>query len=50
VLTEVAPGIDVERDVLARMQFRPRIAERLRTIDSQVYASGPMGLAADFGR
>jgi propionate CoA-transferase len=50
VLTEVAPGIDVERDVLAQMQFRPRVAERLRTIDSQVYASGPMGLAADFGR
>jgi propionate CoA-transferase len=50
VLTEVAPGIDVERDVLAQMQFKPRVAEGLRTIDPRVYADGPMGLAADFGR
>ena len=28
VLTEVAPGIDVERDVLGQMGFRPRVAER----------------------
>jgi propionate CoA-transferase len=50
VLIEVAPGIDVERDVLAQMHFRPRVAEQLRTIDAQVYADGPMGLAAEFGR
>ena len=49
VLIEVAPGIDVERDVLGRMGFRPRVADDLRTTDSRVYASGPMGLAADFG-
>ena len=48
VLTEVAPGIDVERDVLARMGFRPRVAEQLRTIDMRVYATGAMALAADF--
>ena len=33
VLVEVAPGIDVERDVLGRMGFRPRVAEDLRTTD-----------------
>ena len=49
VLTEVAPGIDVERDVLGRMGFRPRVAEDLRTTDLRLYAGGPMGLAADFG-
>ncbi len=48
VLVEVAPGIDVERDVLGRMGFRPRVAEALRTTDRRVYAHGPMGLAADF--
>ena len=48
VLTEVAPGIDVERDVLGQMGFRPRVAEDLRTTDPRVYAGGPMGLAADF--
>jgi propionate CoA-transferase len=48
VLIEVAPGIDVERDVLARVGFRPRVADELRTTDPRVYAPGPMGLAADF--
>jgi propionate CoA-transferase len=48
VLVEVAPGIDVERDVLRRMGFRPRVAEDLRTTDLRLYADGPMGLAADF--
>ena len=48
VLTEVAPGIDVERDVLGRMGFRPRVAGDLRTMDRRLYATGPMGLAADF--
>lgn len=48
VVTEVAPGIDLERDVLARIGFPVRVAGTLRQIDSRVYAAGPMGLAADF--
>jgi propionate CoA-transferase len=48
VLIEVAPGIDVERDVLGQMGFRPRVADDLREMDRRLYAKGPMGLAADF--
>jgi propionate CoA-transferase len=48
-LIEVAPGIDVRRDVLDQVGFQPRVAEQLRTTDPRVYASGAMGLAADFG-
>lgn len=48
LLTEVAPGIDVERDVLAQMGFRPRVADRLLVMDRRLYSTGPMGLAADF--
>jgi propionate CoA-transferase len=47
-LIEIAPGVDVERDVLVRMGFRPRVADNMRTTDRRVYAQGPMGLAADF--
>jgi propionate CoA-transferase len=49
VLIEVAPGIDVERDVLGQMGFRPRVADDVRRMDRRLYAPGPMGLAADFG-
>jgi propionate CoA-transferase len=42
-LTEVAPGIDIERDILARMEFRPLI-RRPSTMDKRVFAPGPMGL------
>jgi propionate CoA-transferase len=48
-LIEIAPGIDLERDVLSQMGFRPRVSDELRTTDPRVYAKGAMGLAADFG-
>jgi MYXO-CTERM domain-containing protein len=36
-LCEVAPGIDVERDVLGRMAFRPAIPkEGVRVMDARV--------------
>lgn len=47
-LVEIAEGIDVERDVLAQMGFRPRIADTLRTMDPRVFRSEQMGLAAQF--
>jgi propionate CoA-transferase len=45
-LVEVAPGIDVERDVIAQMGFRPRVAAHLATMDARIFAPGLMGLAA----
>jgi propionate CoA-transferase len=49
VVIEIAPGVDLERDVLAQMGFRPRVADDLRETDRRVYATGAMGLAVDFG-
>lgn len=46
-LIEVAPGIDAERDVMAHMGFRPRIAPDLRLMDARIFEPGKMGLAAD---
>lgn len=45
LLTEVAPGIEVERDILANMAFRPRIGE-VRTMDARIFAARPMLLFA----
>jgi acyl CoA:acetate/3-ketoacid CoA transferase len=46
-LTEVAPGIDVDRDVLAHMGFRPRIADDLSEMDARLFRPEPMGLVSD---
>jgi propionate CoA-transferase len=45
-LTEVAPGIDVERDILARMAFKP-IVRAPKPMDSRIFQEAPMGLKAD---
>jgi propionate CoA-transferase len=47
VLVEVANGIDIERDVLGQMGFRPRVADTVTEMDRRLYAQGPMGLADD---
>ena len=44
-LIEIAPGVDLERDVLARMGFRPQIAPDLREMDAAVFTDAPLGLA-----
>ncbi len=46
-LAEVAPGIDVERDILAHMGFRPRIADNWREMDLRLFRPEPMNLARD---
>ncbi len=44
LLTEVAPGIDVEKDIMAQMEFRPLIANNLKVIDPKIFIDEPMGL------
>lgn len=46
-LVEIAPGADLERDILAHMDFRPRIASELRSMDSRLFLEPPMGLARE---
>lgn len=42
-LTEVAPGIDIEKDILAYMDFRPIIKD-VKPMDSRIFEDKPMGL------
>jgi propionate CoA-transferase len=42
-LTEVAPGIEIERDILAHMDFRP-IVDNPQPMDDCIFRPEPMGL------
>jgi propionate CoA-transferase len=42
-LVEVAPGIDIDRDILAHMDFSP-IVKNPRPMDACIFATGLMGL------
>jgi propionate CoA-transferase len=43
-IVEIAPGIDLERDVLAQMGFRPTVARDLRLMDPAIFRDAPMRL------
>ena len=45
-LIEIAPGIDLERDILAQMRFRPDISPALKEMDARIFRPEAMGLAA----
>ena len=45
-LTEIAPGLDLERDVLAHMGFRPVIERDPTLMDGALFDAAPMGLRA----
>jgi len=44
VLTEIAPGIDLENDVIAQMEFRPIIADDLKIMDERIFRDELMNL------
>ena len=49
-LVEVAPGVDLEQDVLGRMEFRPVVSKDCRPMDARVFTPGVMGVREDWGK
>jgi propionate CoA-transferase len=44
VLTEIAPGVELEKDVLALMEFKPEVSENLKVMDWHIFRDEPLGL------
>jgi propionate CoA-transferase len=46
-LMEIAPGLDLERDILAQMDFQPVIQQPPSLMDARIFRPEPMGLRED---
>jgi propionate CoA-transferase len=45
-LVEIAPGVDLQRDILDRMDFAPIMHGEPQLMDARIFADGPMALRA----
>ncbi len=46
-LIEIAPGIDLERDIMQQMEFRPAVSPHLKEMDVRIFREEPMDLKTD---
>ena len=44
VLEEIAPGIDLEKDILNNMEFKPIISPNLKEMDKRIFLDEKMNL------
>jgi len=47
-LIEIAPGIDIEKDILALMDFRPNIRKKPVLMDKRIFREERMGIINDW--
>ena len=44
MLTEIAKGVDLKKDILDQMEFTPLIADDLKVTDTIIYSDGKINL------
>jgi len=44
MITEIAPGAEMDRHILSQMNFKPIVSPALRVMDSRIFSEGLMGL------
>jgi propionate CoA-transferase len=45
MITEVAPGVELERHILSQMAFKPLVSPQVGEMDARIFQEGLMGLA-----
>ena len=48
VLIETAPGIDIDRDILEKMEFKPQMSTEIKEMDKRLFSKSTMNLKIDF--
>lgn len=48
-ITEIAPGIDIERDIFNQMEFKPLVADDLKVMEHKLFTGEILGLRSKFG-
>ncbi|MDO4467135.1 MAG: CoA-transferase [Bacillota bacterium] len=48
VLTEIAPGVDLEKDIFAQMGFKPEVSSELKVMDERIFKEETMGIKEEF--
>ncbi|WP_432467368.1 hypothetical protein [Agarivorans sp. Z349TD_8] len=43
-LIEIAPGVDLEKDILSQMDFKPQISVNLKLMDARIFYEQAMDL------
>ena len=43
-LVEIANGIDIEKDILNNMEFKPILAKEIKFMNKEIFLNKPMGL------
>jgi acyl CoA:acetate/3-ketoacid CoA transferase len=43
MLTEIAPGVDLQKDILDQMGFKPIVSKDLKPMDPRIFVPGRMG-------
>jgi len=46
-LVEIAPGVDLEKDILNQMCFKPQVTEDLKLMDERLFLDQPMDIKAE---
>ncbi len=49
-LVEIAPGVDIEKHILAKMEFKPIISRSLEVMDQRIFRARRMGLAEEINK